>query len=257
MIPDDIIAVLASSGPNQEDATIPLGTPFDPPTVIRTIQSDDPADSFLFHIEDRALLVQDAPIASPPYSKRDFTGTITNIDREHMTAQLEVWEHDGYQWRRIVRTAYFDEIINLSHILLEDMGGIRQIVQSLHDNQPNIPSIPRLGLTVDARTQELITQLPSSRSFTFADSSIRTTLQTLSHQVGLFQSARLQPLRDTVMFVNRPYPEPIPSTYASPFLYALLTLSQHTAMITDDSTFLAFYHETSNLITSGNMPLIH
>jgi hypothetical protein len=248
MDPDDNIEVGESSGPNYEDATLPLGATFDPPTVIRTIHSNDPADAFLFHVDDRALLVHDATIASPPYSKRDFTGTITIVDREHMTAQLEFWDHDGDQWRRLVRTAYFDEIINLSHIPLEDISGVRQIVQSLHDNQPIIPSIPRLGLTVDAHTQEFISQLPSSRSFTFNDSSIRTTLQTLSHQVGLFQSARLQLIRDTVMFVNRAYPEPPPSTSAPTFFDALRTLAQHTATINNDSAFLAFYHETSNLI---------
>jgi hypothetical protein len=165
-----------------------------------------------------------------------------------MTAQLDFWDHDGDQWRRVVRTAYFDEIINLSHIPSGNMGGIRQIVQSLLDNQPNIPSITRLGLTVDAHTQEFISQFHNSRTFTFTDSSIRTTLHTLSHQVELFQSACLQILRDTVMFVNRAYPEPPPSTSAPPFLDALLNLAQHTAIITDDSTFLAFYHETSNLI---------
>jgi hypothetical protein len=106
---------------------------------------------------------------------------------------------------------------------------------------------------VDAHTHEFISQLPSSQSFTFTDSSIRTTLQTLSHQVEQLQAARTQLLRNTAMFVNRAYPEPPPPISVSPFLDALLTLAQQTAAITDDSTFLAFYHETSNL-TSRYFP---
>jgi hypothetical protein len=214
--PDDDIEVWTDPNLSREDVTPTTRTTFDPPTAMRVVHSTDPDDTHHFNINDRALLVHDATITSPPYSKRDFTGTVINVDRKHMMVQLEFWDHDGHQWRRIVRTAYFDEIINLSHIPLADIAGIRQVVQSLHDNQPTIPSIPRLGLTVDAHTHEFISQLPSSQLFTFTDSSIRTTLQTLSHQVEQFQVARTQLLRNTAMFVNWAYPEPPPPTSVSP-----------------------------------------
>jgi hypothetical protein len=91
---------------------------------MRVVHSTDPDDAFLFHTNDRALLVHDATIPSLPYSKRDFTGTVINVDRKHMIVQLEFWDHDGDQWRRIVCTVYFDEIINLSHFPLADIAGI-------------------------------------------------------------------------------------------------------------------------------------
>jgi hypothetical protein len=86
---DDDIEVWTDPGPSHKDVTPATSTTFDSPTVMRVVHSTDLDDIYLFNINDRALLVHDATIPSPPYSKRDFTGTVINVDRKHMTVQLE------------------------------------------------------------------------------------------------------------------------------------------------------------------------
>jgi hypothetical protein len=50
------------------------------------------------------------------------------------------------------------------------------------------------------------------------------------------------------MHVNREFPEPTPIAALSPFLDALLPLVHMIFSITNDSNFLSFYNETSDLI---------
>jgi hypothetical protein len=173
---DDDMEVWESTDANHDDTTSPQRPDFDPPPIRRVVHSTDPDDSLLFHINDQALLVHDATITSPPHSKRGYTGTVVAVDRGTMTVHLEFWDHDGTQWHRNFRTAYFDEVIKLSHVPPEEMPSIRHILNSLHDNQATIPTIPRLGITVDEVTPAFLTQLPSSPRFTFTDSTIRHTL---------------------------------------------------------------------------------